>query len=68
MDVLAEIERQIGIIMEQALIIEFGGVVKSEASSAAKLAMAVPEALFFQPMLRLQHLGLGRLQRIIQTA
>ena len=54
--------------MQQALIGELGGVVEGVTGGTAQLPVAVLQALLLQGALGLQDLGLGRLQRVVQTA
>ena len=64
--ILAEVQREIGIIVQEALVGELRGVVKGVSRRAAELAVAVLQALFFKRVLGLKHLVLGLLQRIIK--
>ena len=66
-DILAKVQSEVGIVMQEALVIEFGSVVEGVSGSAAQLPVAVLQALLLQRVLGLQHLGLGRLQRVIES-
>ena len=67
-DILPEVQRQMGVIVEEAFVVELGGVVEGVARRAAQLPVAVLQPLLLQRVLRLQHLGLGGLQRVVETA
>ena len=66
--ILAEVQREISVVMQEALVVELGGIVEGVTGGAAQLPVAVLQTLFLQGVLSLQHLVLGLLQRVVQTA
>lgn len=65
--ILAQVEREVGVVVEEALVGELGGIVEGVSRSAAELTMAVLQALFFEIVLGFEDLLLGFLQRVVET-
>lgn len=63
-----QVQGEIGVVVEQAFVVELGGVVERVTRSATELSVTVMQSLLLQCALSLQQLVLGLFQRIVETA